>query len=127
MVKHISYEAMLDRPYDFIVQYELIDQVDHNVKITQGMRSDFCFENEYLDCGYMIWPEFVNKSGEVVQDSNEVISKSGYAHMWILIEESRVELKEKLKVGAIGYFLFGSHKVARAEIVNIESFEASFL
>ncbi len=122
MSKHESYENKFNRTHDFTVRYELLAQKEHEVIITQGMRSDFCFEGEYLEKGYMVWPEFEDEEGCLIEDSEETISKTGTARMWVLVEQSRPELQSKIKVGEKGYFLFGSHKVAYVEIIDTSGF-----
>jgi len=121
MNEFISYEKKLGRLCDFIVEYDFIEnQQDYQVTLSQGMRSDFCYEDDF-DSGmiHMIWPEFEDEIGELIKYTDTPILNHGRARMWIMEEEQRSKHKERLELGQVVFFVAGSHKIAKATVVEI--------
>lgn len=121
MSKHVPYEEEFNRKHDFVVEYEFIDdQEDYTTSLCQGMRSDFCYEEDYgVKSIYMIWPEFEDEEGHIILDTKTPIKKNGRARMWIMEEEKKDAHKERLKVGQIGFLVGGSHKIASVKVVEV--------
>ena len=112
----------LNRKPDFCVKYSYIDdQPEQAIKLYQGIRSDFCFADDYDKRQlYIIWPEFIHASGEPISANSEA-EKQGLALMYILFDESRDEIRAKLKEGVRGFIVMGSRKIALAEVESVYS------
>ncbi len=122
MAKFISYEEKFRRKCDFIVEYEFIeDQEDYVTKLVQGMRSDFCYAEDFGKSNHMIWPEFEDSDGVVVSDTDAAISPNGRARMWVILDEERPKHLKKLTLDQEVYFVSGRHKIAKATVVSITS------
>jgi hypothetical protein len=68
----------------------------------------------------MIWPEFLDNSGNLVMDTQDKIEDKGIARMWIINPPMRQEVhRQKAKVGVKGYLVVGNYKIARATITKI--------
>jgi hypothetical protein len=69
---YISYAIGSKRDPDFVVNYELnlCDEMT-NIKLYQGMRTDFLYEDESSQNKSisMIWPEFLDKQGNVIEST----------------------------------------------------------
>lgn len=119
MDKYFSYAERFDRDYDFRVSYELVNQLENETIIHQGVRPDFCFEEEHSKQNYMIWPEFEDDDGEILLDTNSPVETTGTARMWIFLDETREALKPRIKPGEKGYLVFGARIVAKLEIISL--------
>ena len=118
---HEKYEEKLKRTHDFLVHYTLIaNQDEYTAVLRQGMRSDFCYEED-ADVGpvHMIWPEFENSDGEIITNKDAFIEAEGTARMWIMLEETRSYHKKRIEVGTKGFLVFGSHKIAGVEVTEL--------
>ena len=73
--KHFSYAERFNRSCDFRVNYELVNQLESETIIQQGIRTDFCFEKEHKKQNYIIWPEFEDEDGELIIDTSLLIEK----------------------------------------------------
>jgi hypothetical protein len=88
----------------------------------QGYRSDFEYAEKIVeDKGrlYMIWPEFEDEQGDVITDSDLMISVNGTARMWIINPEMRSIHKERIQIGTKGYFMEGARRTAECEVIEI--------
>ena len=120
MNKHLPYEKRFNRKCDFMVEYNFIsNQFDYQVKLSQGMRSDFCYKDDEKEPTYMIWPEFENANGEVIEDKEATILNHGKARMWVMLDEQRKMHKERLVIGQEGYLVAGSHKIAKVTVLEL--------
>lgn len=121
MGKHVPYEEKFNRKPDFVVEYVFIDdQEDYTTSLSQGMRSDFCYEEDYgVKPIHIIWPEFEDDEGHIILDTETPIKKSGRALMWIMEEEKKDAHKERLKVGQRGFLVGGSHKIAHVKVAEV--------
>lgn len=121
--QYVSYEKRFKRKCDFVVEYKfIVNQVDYQVKLSQGMRSDFSYaEDDEKSPVYMIWPEFENDKGEVIQDKEAVILDHGKARMWVMLDEQRHMHKERLALSQEGYLVAGSHKIAKVKVLELVS------
>ncbi len=124
MKEHVPYENRKNQSPDFKVEYKIRkdDSFGYIQKPYQGMRSDFMYDGDdpQADGIYMIWPEFLDKSGQVITDQNQNIDDIGQAYMWILSPEIREAVHlERVKVGTKGYFMMGSKKIADAIVIKI--------
>jgi hypothetical protein len=123
MTQYLSYEKRFNRKCDFVVEYKFIaNQSDYQVKLSQGMRSDFSYAEDDEEMPvYMIWPEFENDSGEIIEDKEAVILNHGRARMWVMLDEQRQMHKERLTLGQEGYLVAGSHKIAKVKVIDLVS------
>src|SRR5688500_1619018 len=123
---HEPYEARKGHPPDFRVTYRFYDKSEGGRRITpaQGYRSDFWYfheEEPNPKVIYMIWPEFEDDQGNVITDSENHVSPSGTARMWVVVPEMRKKHRERIKLGMKGYFMEGLRRVAECEVVEIVS------
>lgn len=117
---HIPYEELLGHPEDFRVKYKFYskDEGGHENIPHQGIRTDFWYESEHIMDGlFMIWPEFEDRSGKLIKTG--AVLNEGIARMWIYSNELRPYHQERLKLGTIGYFMEGSRRTAKCEVINI--------
>ena len=122
--KFISYQELWGREkHDFCVKYEFLkDETGKLIKKPfQGMRSDFSYEGYENEENYFcIHPVFVNDNGQVIKDMNEEISSIGTAQMWIFMNERIDEIHRHRAIsGAVGYFMDGPKRIARAIITEV--------
>ena len=120
---HIPYASATGKPPDFEVEYEIcINPEVEEIHFTQGARCDFLYEGDdpAIDGIHMIWPEFLDKKGQVILDKKKQLDMAGRATMWILMDEMRESVHQKrIKVGAKGYWVVGSKKVAKVVVTKI--------
>ena len=69
----------------------------------------------------MIWPEFLDESGETILENNIPVPQSGIADMWIINQKMRSYHRNKIGVGMIGYFMEGSRCVAVCTVTELIS------
>ena len=119
--KHTPYSEIFGHASDFKVRYEFYTESEGGRQNLphQGIRSDFWYEHENHDSNsdYMIYPEFLNSDGELI-NSGEVLP-TGVATMWILNPEWRKYHQKRIEVGTIGFFKEGSRRTAKCEIIEI--------
>lgn len=112
--RHTPYEELTGERPDFRVHYRLdIDPELGQIKIRQGIRSDFLYEGDdpVKDGVYMIWPEFLDDEGNVVTDATIEMPQEGFANMWIGLDEGRKKVhRSRIKEGVCGYWVVGSKK-----------------
>jgi len=115
------YDQKYNRKPDFTVDYEYIhDQSDYVMKMSQGMRSDFCYEEDAKNGpSHMIWPEFLDNNGNVILDTETPIPDQGKAHMWVIVDEKRDYHRKRLCLGMKGYLMVGSHRIANVVVTDI--------
>ncbi len=120
---------MVHKPYgkfegekpDFIIRYEwILKAKETSTNIYQGIRSDFLYEDDdpSVDGVHMIWPEFLDGEGSVIAETDKMISVSGCANMWIVMEERRLYHSQRIQVGTKGYLVAGSTKLASVVVVT---------
>lgn len=86
----------------------------------QGYRSDFMYAEDKVEDGiWMIHPEFLDDSGNIILDKNIRVPNSGTAKMWILSEHLAHIHKARIKIGQKGYFMEGPHKTAACEVIEV--------
>ena len=113
-----SYSEERGNKPDFEIEYSWVSD---SQRPFQHMRSDFRYPEVFGDEGiWMIWPEFINQSGDVIRNL-ETLSRSGRATMWILSREKEyLDIhKERLKVGLVGELVVGSRVLATAKVTKI--------
>ncbi|NVJ50513.1 MAG: hypothetical protein HWE11_09005 [Gammaproteobacteria bacterium] len=96
---------------DFVVEYRWKPEKEVSMcKPFQGIRSDFLYEgdNPKSDGIHMIWPEFLDYSGNVILQKETEVEEKGFANMWILMKERASYHNERIKVGTKGYMVVGS-------------------
>jgi hypothetical protein len=117
-----SYQTIRGHSADFIVKYRLYATADGGRKVTfQHLRCDFMYEGDdpQTDGVWMIHPEFLDESGDPIQDSNPV-ALDGKASMWILFPQHRKATHSlRAKIGVRGHFMEGARKVGDVEIIEI--------
>ncbi len=45
--------------------------------------------------------------------------QSGYANMWVMLEERREYHRNKIKEGVTGYMVAGSAKIAKVKVMQV--------
>ncbi|HEV7351001.1 hypothetical protein [Telluribacter sp.] len=126
MMEYKPYKELLKRSYDFIVEYKFLT-IEEGGRYSgtpfQGYRSDFWYEHNNHDIkGYfMIYPEFLDESGQVITDLSSRVSEKGRAAMWILNDKMQEYHRDRIRVGTTGYFLEGDKKVATCIVTEIGS------
>src|SRR5690606_35494357 len=109
---HIPYSETSGRKPDFEVDYVLdIHPELHSVKLGQGMRCDFLYEEDdpKADGIYMIWPELLDENCKIILDKRIAPAQSGKSTMWIGMHETREKIhRNRIKVGTKGYWVVGS-------------------
>ena len=119
--KHLPYQERSNRQEDFKVRYRFYSESEggrKNVPI-QGIRSDFWYEDENHtnDRIFMIWPEFENEAGQLIESG--VVLPEGIARMWIVSEELRAYHQKRISIGTKGYFMEGGKRTAECEVIEI--------
>lgn len=120
---HSSRDTDLNPQPDFVVEYEmdLCDELK-NAKPHQAMRINFLYEGDdpQMDGIHMIWPELLDENGVALRDALPGSAPvKGQAAMWIVSEDMREYHRKRLKVGAKGYWLSGSYKVANVTVIKL--------
>lgn len=121
-----SYIEFFGRLPDFRVRYNWLGQVGQRKpqKLFQHIRSDFCYaefdEGQQVDNYFMIHPEFESVGGKPLSEDEDVPS-TGTAGMWILIEKMRDFHRQRIKVGAKGFMMAGSDRLAEVEVIEVVS------
>lgn len=114
--KHISYTNLTGKNPDFQVDYVLkIDKEIEDIIPYQGMRCDFRYKNENIS--YMIYPEILDKNGQIINSRDEEINSEGKAFMWIFGDKDFH--KNKLLLGTEGYWVVGSYTLAEVVITHV--------
>lgn len=120
---HTPYEERLKHKADFRVKYRFYTQEEGGRQVIpfQGYRSDFWYFNEEHKPNevFMIWPEFEDKSGEVILENCKGVDKEGTARMWIIIPERREYHRNKIVIGTKGYFKEGGRSTGDCEVIEI--------
>jgi len=121
---HQPYHIILGHQADFKVRYRFFTK-NKGGRATlpyQGYRSDFWYlheEQESPNSIYMIRPEFLDNTGEVITDSEVTIPREGIAKMWIIVPGMREFHRKGIKIGVKGFFMEGPNRVAEAEVIEI--------
>lgn len=108
--------------YYFRVKYK---KLDISTKLSNGLRCDFKFdydsENNYV---FFLYPEFETLSDEsIVGDEWEALDEGTAVIHKPIFPSSTSDyydmIRERVNVGAKGYFTGGSQKIAKVEIIEI--------
>jgi hypothetical protein len=118
----IPYELSTKRSSDFTVRYRLLSQPEYEVEqqLFQHIRCDWLYagDDPQKDGISMIWPQFVSEHGTFIEAGP--VPREGYATMWIVNADLARELhRNRVVVGARGFFVVGHRRIAEAEIVAI--------
>ncbi|MFN8416367.1 MAG: hypothetical protein U0U66_08555 [Cytophagaceae bacterium] len=119
---HEPYENQLKHKADFRVRYKFRSSQNGGRKSGepyQGIRCDFSFDNEPENIMYMIWPEFEDTNGNILLHNEKAVPNAGTARMWVINNEMRPYLYDKIKIGEKGYFREGPIFSADCEIIEI--------
>ena len=94
----------------------------------QGIRLDFTYNYDQLQNekssdislrqAFIIWPEFEDKTGDVILDDKIPVDKRGTAKMWVINPERRLIHIVHIKVGMTGYFMEGK-RIAECTVIEI--------
>ena len=122
MENHISYEQKLKRSCDFVVKYRFLTKEEGGRQTLplQGVRFDFMYfgDSPEKDSIYIIHPEFLNNSHQVITEKIMVPEK-GNARMWIVNRDYLDYHKERLKIGTKGYFMEGPKIIAECNVIKL--------
>jgi len=117
---HEPYEYRLKHPEDFKVKYRFYSESEGGRKQPpiQGLRSDFWYENENHTVKgiFMIWPEFENENGELIESG--IVLNEGIARMWIINDDLRAYHQDRIRRGTKGYFMEGV-RIGECEVIEI--------
>jgi len=121
---HQPYDSKFGFQSDFKVRYRFYGEQEGGRKSLpfQGYRSDFWYfhkEQPNPNSIYMIWPEFEDENGNVITQSDNPISGTGVARMWIINPATRPFHRDKITVGLKSYFMEGSRRVAECEVIEL--------
>lgn len=93
------------------------------VRFLPGLRSDFKFAVDTDNTVFMLWPEFEYSPGNIIIDQSDEAPDNGtVVFPQPAFPENReyVEmLKSRVKVGAKGFLVAGSERLAEAEIIEV--------
>ena len=120
--EYIPFAKRLGREPDFEVSY--VFQADPELSSVipcQGMRTDFLYEADdpRVDGVHMIWPEFLDESGQVILSTAAGISQQGHANMWIMNDSVRDIHRSRIMVGVMGWMVFGTKKLAKVRVERV--------
>jgi hypothetical protein len=109
-------------PPDFAVRYRFFTAEEGGLvgAPRQHIRWDFLYQGDdpERDGIYMIWPEFLDRAGNVLPDGP--VPYEGVAHMFILNPDMREQVhRRRMAVGVRGYFVEGSKRVAECEVMEL--------
>lgn len=124
MKDHQPYIERLNRPPDFLVDYRFLTEEEGGRQSgppRQGYRSDFWYEhdNQKPNQIFMIWPEFIDQQGNIVTRTDQPVSTSGRAQMWIVNNEMREFHQMRIRIGLEGFFMEGGRRVAICHVTEI--------
>ena len=122
MGNHTSYEEVVNRPCDFIVKYKFLigEKGGRTIMPSQGYRSDIMYAEDKNEDGlWIIWPEFLDSTGNLITDKSIPVDQEGKARMWIINEHFTERHKTRIKIGQKGFFMEGSRKVAECEVIEV--------
>lgn len=107
---------------DFRVSYSLFNAEEGGRKTPhfQHIRWDFSYEDEEIatrNSLFIIWPEFVTPSGEVLPEG-EPMPAHGLANMFIINPAYRNFHSQHIKPGLRGYFHEGN-RIGVCEVVEV--------
>ncbi len=118
----INFEEL---PNDFEVRYRFYSEAEggrNAQQFFQGYRCDWVyadFEGAEPRQVWMIWPIFVDESGQFVPE-NAPVDVEGTARMMIVNEELRQTIhKGRIRPGVKGFFVEGQKKVAEATVIRV--------
>lgn len=114
-----------DLPNDFEVRYRFYSEAEGGRKAQQffqGYRCDWVyadFEASEPRQAWMIWPIFVDESGQFVPE-NAPVDFEGIPRMMIVDEELRQNIhKDRIRLSVKGFFVEGGKKVAEATVIHV--------
>lgn len=120
---HNPYQDILKHGPDFLVEYRFYTEEEGGRKSMpfQGYRSDFWYEyreDQPQNELFMIWPEFLDDSGNLLPDEQPV-AITGIAQMWIINPSYRPFHSDKIKEGLLAYLMEGNRKIASCKVIKI--------
>jgi hypothetical protein len=121
---HQPYEINLGFKPDFKVRYRFYEEIEGGRKTLpyQGYRSDFWYFHEKHPEPHSIFvirPEFEDQNGNVIIQSDILVSREGSARMWVVSLPMRKLHRDKINVALKGYFMEGPYRVAECEVVEL--------
>jgi len=123
MSKLQSGKNRVGRVHDFVVEYKILNESQGGRKTlpSQGIKWDFAYVNEKHKPNdlFMIWPQFLDKNGQVIPKSNDPVPPSGKARMWIVDDGMRKYHVDKIYVGMKANGMEGSRPVADYVVTEI--------
>ena len=130
MQDYRPYSEVFDRPHDFVVEYRFLTAEEggrYSGPPFQGYRSDFWYEHENheMEGFFMIYPEFLDESGEAIIDTRSRVPERGRATMWILNDNMREYHQSRIVVGTSGFFMEGNKRVATCIVTGIDGLVAA--
>lgn len=122
MEEHKPYQIKRGQPPDFIVEYRILTEEGGRKTLPfQGVRWDFWYDHEENmdNTLFMIWPEFLDESGQVVTQRDGPVQITGKAQMWIINDAMRLHHQDKIHVGMKANAHEGLRVVAKYLVTEI--------
>lgn len=116
---------------DFEVAYRFFSPEEGGRKMgppSQLYRCDWAYDGDDIsETGiYMIWPIFVDQSGEIIEPDT-FVPNEGMAQMFIVNDNLRKAIHaSRLMPGVRGYFMEGSSRVAEAVVTKLLAIASDF-
>ncbi len=120
----MNYEKLRGHPPDFEVCYRMYSPEEGGRKSGppwQHYRCDWSYEGDDVQNSglYMIHPEFLGESGEVLPEG-QAVPMSGVASMWVVVPEMRATVhRARIHAGVKGYFMEGPRRVGEAVVTRV--------
>ena len=109
--------------HDFVVEYKILSELEGGRKTLprQGIKWDFSYKSPTHDLNklFMIWPQFINEKGQIIQKTEKSVPICGKARMWIVNDKMRKYHQDKIHVGLKAYAMEGNHVVANYLVTEI--------
>lgn len=120
----IPYEQKRGYLHDFRVSYRFFsaNEGGRQTLPLQGYRCDFSYAGDDVAKSgiYGIHPEFEQKDGRVLTDTEVCVPAEGTARMWVLFPAMRREVHaRRITVGTKGFFMEGPRRVAAVEVIEV--------
>ena len=122
---NVNYAETTGHPADFDVRYRFYGADEGGRRIGppfQGFCCDWLYDGDDIAVTglYCIWPLFLSEDGGAPLQEREPVAVAGTASMWILSHEFRVRVhRNRIVEGVKGYFMEGSHRVAKATVSRV--------
>jgi hypothetical protein len=118
---HIPYETKIKHKADFRIKYRFYTPEEGGADVIrrQGYKCNFWYGEERPGYAHIILPEFEDKEGNVILDTDSRLAAEDTARMWVVFPDTRSQHIGKVNVGLKCFLTEGPHKVAECEVIEI--------